>query len=629
MGEHIPAGLTLILALGVAAQWLAWRLKLPSIVLLMGFGFLAGPVMGWLDPDALMGELLLPLVSMSVALILFEGGLTLRLEDLSKIGATVRNLVTIGVAVTWALAAALAALLLGMEPPLAVLFGAILTVTGPTVIQPMLRHIRPRDPTGSILKWEGIVIDPIGALLAVIVLEAILSGSMLRAPADVLMALGKTVVIGGGLGAAGAVFCTAVLRRYWAPDYLQNGIILAVVILAHVLTNHFQPEAGLAAVTVMGVMMINQRYARIEHIVEFKEQLQVLLISVLFIVLTARLDAKFLLTFGWRGWVFVALLVLLVRPAAVFASTWRSKLTLKDKLFLCSLAPRGIVAAAVAAVFSLEVGQSELLPEAIKNQAALLTPAMFLVIFSLVVIYGVAAPIVARRLRIADANPQGVLFAGGDYWVLTMARVLRDEGFNVLIVDTNQFNVKVAQLEGVPAYHGSVLFEGILDEVPLGGIGRLLAMTPNDGVNSLAARNFTRIFGRSEVYQLREGGGDRTKVKKAKLSSRLEGRALFGENVSYGEIQRRFREGGVIHAFTITEEFTYAKFREAFGEEALPLFIVTEGKGLRVMTNGDADPQPGQKLIALVDKKMALRGSSSRPLNREPDDEDLENSADL
>jgi NhaP-type Na+/H+ or K+/H+ antiporter len=294
MVEHILLSLASIIVLGIGAEWLAWRLRLPSILLLLIFGIVVGPVTGFLNPDALFGDLLLPVVSIAVAIILFEGGLNLRISELRQVGGVVRNLITIGVLVTWLIGAGAAHFLLGLNFALALLLGAILVVSGPTVIMPLLRHLRPSGQVGSILKWEGIVIDPIGAILAVLVFEAILAGGFREAAAVTVIGLLKTILIGGGIGMLGAMIMVLLLRRFWIPDFLHGAVSLTLVIAVFAGSNLLQTDSGLLAATVMGIYLANQRTVSVRHIVRFKENLRVLLISGLFILLAARLQVSHL-----------------------------------------------------------------------------------------------------------------------------------------------------------------------------------------------------------------------------------------------------------------------------------------------------------------------------------------------
>ena len=429
MTERLLTTLAGILVLGIGAQWLAWRLRIPSILLLLGSGFVVGPGLGWIDPDRVFGSLLLPVVSLSVGLILFEGGLSLRFRELRKTWGSLVGLLTVGVLVTWGLSAVAAAQILGMPSSLALLSGAILVVTGPTVIGPLLRHIRPTGRVGPVAKWEGIVIDPIGATLAVLVyegLDAIRRAEYGSATLNVLEGLGITLLAGGLVGAfcAGVlVFC---LRRFWIPDYLQNPVALMLVVIALTAANALHREAGLLAVTVMGVILANQRVVPMDRISEFKESLTILLISALFILLSARVRVEDLTALGWRGLVFALVMLLVVRPLAVWAATIGSQLTRAERLFLAWFAPRGIVAASVASVFALRLGDS----------GAVLVPATFLVIVATVAVYGLTAGPLARRLGLTPGDPQGLLIAGANGFARALASVLQREGFRVVLVDT-------------------------------------------------------------------------------------------------------------------------------------------------------------------------------------------------
>lgn len=587
MSEHILIGLASILVFGIGAQWLAWRLKLPSILLLLLCGFLVGPVGGIIDPDALLGELLLPVVSVSVALILFEGGLSLRLSDLKGFGAVVTGLVTVGVLVTWVVATAGAHYLLGFELSLALLIGAVLVVTGPTVIIPLLRHVRPSAPLGSILKWEGIVVDPIGAMLAVLVFEGIVAGGMREATSLALMGIAKTLLIGGVTGSLGALVMVSLLRRYWIPDFLQNPVTLMLVVSTFTLSNHFQAESGLLAVTIMGIVLANQSIVTVKHIVEFKENLRVLLISALFIVLAARLRPADLSYLRIEVLIFLALLILVARPISVYLSTLGSGLSLNERLFLMSMAPRGIVAAAIASVFALRLSEKGF------AGAEMIVPITFFVIIGTVAVYGLGAAPVAAALGVARAEPQGVLIVGCQRWARSLASVLKGEGFDVLLVDSNRLNVSQARMDGLPVFHGSILSEHFAMEADLGGIGKLLAMTYNDNVNSLACVHFTDVFGRGEVYQLHP-------EDEKTVSQELRGRLLFGDVATYVDISKRFRRGGAIKATGLTEAFDYGAFSTRY-KHALPFFLIDEKKGLMVFSaDSDLKPRPGQTIISLV-----------------------------
>ncbi|MFZ5981262.1 MAG: cation:proton antiporter [Candidatus Zixiibacteriota bacterium] len=594
MTEHMLLGLGSILVLGIAAQWLAWRVRLPAILLLLVFGFIAGPISGILEPDELFGPLLFPLVSISVAIILFEGGLSLRIKDLKQVGSVFISLITIGLLITWFLITFAAYFIVGLEFPLALLLGAMLVVSGPTVIIPLLRQVRPSGSVGSIVKWEGIVNDPLGAILAVLVFEIIITGNMQTSSLIIILGVLKGLVSGLVIGAAGAGIMILLLKRFLIPDYLQNPVSLMLVIVCYFVTNLFQMEAGLLTVTVMGVALANQKIVSIKHILEFKENLRVLLISSLFIILAARVSFEEMGLGEVSSWFFVGVLIVIIRPAAVVASTLGSKLKFNERAFLAWMAPRGIVAAAVISVFSIrlvEVGFAE---------ASQLVPLTFLVIVGTVTVYGLTAPPVAQWLKVAQPNPQGVLFVGANAWVLEIARRIRDEGFPVVVVDSNWANVTQARQSGCQAYYGNILSDELTYELQLDGIGRLLALTPNDEVNSLAALHFVDLFGSSEVYQLPPVGTDDEKKKKA-LPSYLCGRFLFDKTANFESLENRFRSSAVVKKNLITEEFDYDRFQSRHNGNAIPLFIITESRKLHIYTTDDHPvPRIGQTLVSIV-----------------------------
>lgn len=586
-----PLALAIIIVLGTTAQWLAWRMRVPSILLLLAAGFLAGPATGWINPDKLFGDLLLPIVSLSVALILFEGGLNLKWRELRGVGAVVRNLVTIGAVVTWVIAAAAARWIVGLDLGLALLLGAILVVTGPTVVLPLLRHIRPSGSVGGILKWEGIVIDPIGASLAVIVFEIVAGGKLDHAAAHVALTLLKTVVIGGGLGLVAAGVLVVALQRYWVPDTLQTSVALLLVAAAFAGANLAQPESGLLAVTVMGIALGNQRRADVRLITEFKEHLQTFLLAALFILLSARVKLSDLEVLGVPAVLFVLTLILVARPLAVFLSTWRSPLTWRQRLFLMSLAPRGIVAAAVVSVFALALEQGG------HAQARLLVPLTFGTILGTVLVYGLAAPRVARALNLSDRDPQGLLLAGAGPLARAIAKALAAHEIRTLLVDTNRDNVRVARLAGFTAYHGSILGERVLDDIDLAGIGRLLALTPSDEVNVLAVRRFVRLFGRSNVYQLPPRGGEKGRTE---LEQHLHGRWLFAADATEERLEALVADGMTVRSTKLTETFDYPAFRQR-NSGAMPLFLMDDQRRLSVLaTDLKVEPRAGYTIVALV-----------------------------
>lgn len=587
------AAIAMLLALGMAAQWLAWRIRVPAIILLLLVGFACGE--DRLDvgiANLMPNDLLAAVVSISVAIILFEGGLSLRLADLKQHGRTVMRLITIGALVTWALSTAAAVLIIGLPFKVALLLGAILIVSGPTVVLPMLRHINPRGRTGPILTWEGIAIDPVGAVLAVLVFEGFGLGGT-AATGHALIGLLKTVVIGGGLGALGGWTLVQLLKHYVLPDHLQIPVAVGLVVGIFVLSNWGQHESGLLAVTVMGVWAANSGVS-VRHILEFKEHLRVLLISSLFILLASQLGNDDIGQFDVSWLVFLAALLFIVRPATVWVSTRGSTLTRNERLFLAWMCPRGIVAAAVASVFGIALkGQVE--------GAELLVPLTFMVIVGTVVIYGLTAGPLARRLGLAIPNPQGVLLVGAHAWARDMATALQNEEIQVRLVDVNRRNVMAARMAKLPVTRANVLDGHAAEDLDLFGIGRVFALTPNDEINTLVAMRFAHRFGRSKTYRLPTDTVPSKQKPTEREGSEEGGRLLFGPSADYFDLSARFGRGR-IRVTTLSEAFDYEAFLQTHGEHALPLFAIDPDKRLTVATvDKPLTPKPGDKVVALVD----------------------------
>ncbi|MFK7737497.1 MAG: cation:proton antiporter [Pirellulaceae bacterium] len=622
--QLFPFFMVLVLFLGIVAQWLAWRLRVPSILLLLGFGLCLGL---WISPDEVLAELassdqsvgpklLFPIVSLSVAVILFEGGLTLRWRELGDAAGIVFRLITISALITWVLTAVLAKYLLGFSWPLAWLLGALLMVTGPTVVGPLLRQIRPTRRVGSVLQWEGILIDPVGAVAAVLVFEVISHGHF--STADMAIIILQTLAIGFGVGGLTALLLVLAVRNYLIPDFLHGVFFLVVAIVSFWASNLVREESGLITVTILGICLANQRHVSVEHVLEFKEHLRVLLISCLFIVLGSRLQLSALAEIGWWGIPFVLLLVFAVRPISVFVSTLGIKWDLKEKTFVGLVAPRGIVAAAVASVFGLKlVAFAETLPESstVFAKAELLVPVTFLVILGTVLIGGLGAGPLARQLQLSDPSPQGVLFAGAAKWVREVALVLQGMGFRVLLVDTNYPNVTAAKMAGLDAKCGNILSEHLQEEQDLAGIGRFLAVTPSDEVNTLATMEYTHIFSRASVYQMES----RTKSpgRWQSIPEKRRARMLFSETVFHSVLADMFEKGAVVKATPLTESFSMEEFRKTHGEDVVVLFSVDADRKLHIRTSAaDFEPAAGDTVIAIVpaainDEEQSVEQSAS------------------
>lgn len=599
--------LAIVPSMGFAAQWIAWRTGLPSILLLLLFGVLLGQLV---QPDPFLADLmngdpksspylLFPLVTLAVAVIMFEGGLSLELRELRESGRAAFRLCTIGSLITWFGSTVAAHYTIGFGWRLSTLLGAILVVTGPTVIGPLLRHVRPSRRVASTLKWEGIVIDPIGAILAVLVFDQLMvveQPSMLGAIAMLL----ETATCGVIAGIFGGLILTTAFRKYWVPDNLRGVCSLTVGLLFFAISDHFASESGLIAVTVIGIWLSNQRYFGVGHIIEFMENLRTLLIGCLFIVLGSRVNLSDVVQIGLPGLAFLTLLILLVRPLSVFMSLLGTSLSFREKAFISGLAPRGIVAAAVSSVFAIRmepISESLSMPD-----ASQLDTAVFLVIVGTVLVYGLAASPLAKRLGLAAEKSNGLLIIGSDNWVREFAKEIQKLDLPVMLVDTNYNKISKARVDGLEAVCGNILNEHVRDELTLAGIGHLMAMTPNDEINSLVVQESHTLFDRSRLYQL--SFRPVNQHHRRGLPKNLMGRALFGESLTHSHIQHLCDRGAVFKTTNLTDAFDYQDFLKN-NDSAVELLCLMDSHSNLIINSVDEplSPKSGDRVIALVGPK--------------------------
>lgn len=490
----ITEPLTAIVVIATAAaacQWLGARLKLPSVLFLLAAGVALSSV---LDPDELFGELLFTGVGIGVAVLLFEGGTSLNWQKLEAGRLPVLRLVTIGALVAWAIGAGTAALVLDVDTELAVLIGAILIVSGPTVVMPLLRVVRPREPTGSVLRWEGILIDPVGAALAIVVLDAILEDrSVWRVLLRVVTTFASGVVVGAVISAAMVI----ALERRLIADHLQVPVTLAAVIAAYGLANELRPEAGLIAVTLLGVAFANQRRAPAAQIVDFNEHLGASVLGMLFIVLGARVEVDEIVDHLGDSLVLVAVLVLVARPLTVVASTLGTPLTWRDRGFLMTLAPRGVVAAAVASLFALELEHNDIDPGP-------LVPVVFSVVVGTVALAGLTARFAARRLRVAQPEPNGVALVGGGSFAIAIASRLTELGIPVLHVGLDDDEAVEAASLGQLTFQGRLDSEEFPETVASMGIASAIALSGSDHLDGFAIERMGHVVGSANLYGLHD-----------------------------------------------------------------------------------------------------------------------------
>jgi len=584
---------------GISGQALARRLRVPAILPLLLTGILLGPSLtGVIDPSSL-GSGLRVLVGFAVAIILFEGGLSLKAESFRSAGSAIRGLVTVGALLTWAGCSLLARLFfpeLGWG--LAVLFGSLVIVTGPTVIQPLLHTVRPRQRIADVLRGEAILIDPIGALYAVLVLEYIVEAESVGT-GHVLLEFAKRVGLGVALGCGGAGLLYAALKRrdLLARD-LRNFAVVAGAIGLYALSESILSESGVLTVTLAGFLLGWLHPPGLEEVEEFKGQLTVMMVSIVFVLLSADLDLRGLLDLGLPGIGVVVGTILIVRPVTIFACTLRTELTMREKLFLSWIAPRGIVAAAVSSLFALILHEKGVLGG---RDVMNLT---FAVIAGTVIVQAPTARWVGKTLGVLEGVRNGVLFVGANRVARDIALALDRAGLRVTLLDTSDWRVREARELGLNASRKNALDTLEIEELDLAGIGHLIAATPNDNVNRLAVTLYAREFGRDEVRALRLSGSKPGTNADDPLY-------LCGERINWEELYRRLDQGQVIGKAEIDHELAVTDLGELI-PGAVALFALDTESHLEFLGDGDQLPVGGVLFYVAPQEKAPEDSSEGR-----------------
>lgn len=582
-----------LITLGLLCQWLAWRSKLPAILLLLLVGLIFGPIVGWINPDHYFGELLFPFVSISVAIILFEGSLSLNFTELKGLGRVVRRLTSEGVLITWVLIAISSRIILNLDWPIAWLFGAIALVSGPTVIGPMLRSVRPNTRISNVLRWEGITIDPIGAMLAVLVYEYIISSQSGGAIGHTLLVFMRIILIGGGLGILAAFALGGLIRRHWLPDYLHNLATISFVMLAFGLANTIEHESGLYAVTVMGITIANMRGLNIQHIASFKEHLSIILISCLFILLAARVELQQMLGLGFPVLLLLVVIQFVIRPLVVATSTRGSNLSWQERTLIGWIAPRGIVAAAVASLFALRLEQMGLV------DADMLVALTFAVIIGTVTLQSATARLLASLLGVAEPSPRGVLFVGANQVARELAKVLQQHDFQALLADTNWNNIRAARMEGLPTFYGNPVSEHADHHLEMVGLGKLMAVTPDRDVNALAMLRYGPEFGAHNIYSIVTSNEAEPKSKSS-VSSQQTVQYLGARDLTYSKFASLLSKGAKLRSTQLTESYGFDDLVKDSSNSLYPLFAFDKRRWLHIFTsNSEIEPHPGWSIISL------------------------------
>ena len=595
--ESAQLAIAVILVLGVFAQWLTASLKIPSILVLLLIGFLIGDMgLQIFNPTKLVtSEVMFDFVSLAVAVILFEGGLSLKFSDLNKCDAVLKRMLWIGIPVCFLVTAPIFKFLFDVSWEFSFLVSSILVVTGPTVIFPLLNQVNPMGRSGPIIKWEGILNDPIGAILAVLMLDIVLSHGHLDSFGDALLGL-SVALIGGILG---GVICawmtTSIIDRGWISSHMQGSFAISLCLLLFVLSNSLQEESGLLAVTVYGIVLANQKTVKTNNIRHFHEHLSNIFISILFIVLSSRFTLEHLRALDLNAIIFIASLIIIVRPLCVWLSTFGTNLKWQDRVLIAAMAPRGIVAAAVASLFSLELAHHGV------AEAQVLEPIIYAVIVGTVVVYGLGALPLAKLLGLRPPEKDGVLFVGANRLGREVATSLLREGHPVHLIDINRNNVKAAQMEKLSASDLSIIDERLEleNEIP-SGIDLMMALSDSNEENALAALRYEHEFGVHKVFQIvgkQPNGGN---ARELRPSVDYSGNLLFDGQYNYDDINKRFPMGLRAVITQITDKYDYNTYCDNLNRHSLQMLVINKNGRIRPIGSRHVEVSAGDKVLALV-----------------------------
>ena len=566
-----------LIVLGIAAQWIAWRMRMPAIVLLSFMGILAGPVFGWLEPSKDFGEALEVMIKLAVAVILFEGGLNLKISELKQAGTGVGRLVLLALPISWILGTMAAYYIAGLSMPVSSIIGAILVVTGPTVIMPLLRQVKLAPRVSSMMKWEGVVNDPLGVLLAVFIFEYYLTKTTSVTLPEIFLDVGGPILVAAGLGVGSGFFIKYTFHKDMCPEFLKVPVILCFILLIYGVGNLIQEEAGLLAVTAFGFTLCNVGLGIIHELRRFKEYISIFLLSTVFIVLTASLTPEHLSALNWRSVLFLVAILFVVRPLSVWLATVGGGLTWKERLLIGWIAPRGVIAVSVAGLFGptlIEQGY---------EGAELLVPLIFAVVFLTVTVHGLSLNSIARGLGLVAQKPKGVLIVGASPWTTELAFILKKHNFPVLLVDHAWHKLQEARAKNIPVYDGEILSDNIETFLDLSEMGYLLSVTDNDAYNALVCNEFKREFGDHNVFQLsmHSQGRDMQGRKQSSAVKRTNrGRTLFGHHLKYEQILEKYFQVWRFKELSIGEKFKFNEFLKTHKDKAIPVFTISKDQNL-------------------------------------------------
>ncbi|MCB0420111.1 MAG: sodium:proton antiporter [Bdellovibrionales bacterium] len=572
---------SIIIFIGISLHWLSWWVKVPPIILWMVSGWLAGPALGWIEPVRTFDKLFHPLVELASAIILFEGGLSLRRREFNRVGEGIRRLISIGLVLHFLFITMAGYFVANWSLQLCLVVSSILIVTGPTVVTPVIKQIHLKKRTSIFLKWEAILNDPIGALMAVIFFQYWISSTSNQEHSFLeSISLAITISLALAIGFSSIIYI--LFNRNWVPHFLKVPLSFSLIFVSYTAANYIQQGAGLLAVTLFGLLLGNIRLPMIDEVKKFKVSISTFLLSILFISLSSTIDIREFKNLQIGEWLFVLLILFGLRPLAIMLATARSDMSLGERAIISWFAPRGIVAASVAAVLGHQLEAVGLI------EGHKLVPIIFAVIFLSVLIYGMTLQPLANFFQLTEKSDSRILMVADSVWAKDIAEIFKEEGYKVRLITNKKVLYSIYRGAYLTVSFGNPL--KMLDNkvVELDKVSVFIALTKSNYLNSLLCSKFTKVTGSSNAFQIQSRKGDSESPESLPMG--LRGK-LITEDLSYEEIERSYRTG---RKFKLID----SQLERFQNEESVVRFAHIQENGVEILTHKNAGNETkGRELI--------------------------------
>ena len=607
MLDSILFQIVAIIALGILSQWLAWRYRLPAVVVMSLVGLIVGPFLGLFNPQESFGDIYNPIISLAVAIVLFEGSLSLDIREIKDSRKPIFRISTLGSFISWIAGSFAAHYLAGISLDVAFIIGGIFIVTGPTVIVPLLRQAKLKERPATILKWEGLVVDPFGALVALFALQVVLWMNDSITGNSLLLFLGASI-LSVILGTVSGFLLGRLLEHGYIPEFLKSPIVLVCVLLVFVLSDTIMHETGLLAVTAMGIIMANMKLTSLRDLLHFKENISILMISGVFIMLTASLSMDTLKDIlSWNMLIFVLAMLFIVRPISIWLSTIGVDLSKQERILIGWIAPRGIVALTVSGFFA-----SVLRKEGFEG-TDIITALTLALVFATVLAHSFSISWLARRLDLRATDEAGVMIVGGSPFSAVFGEAIQSFNKPVLIIGRSWGALNQARQLGLRTEVGDILSEKTRYHVDLTPYEILVAATDEDAYNALICQHFVPELGREHIFQTPSHSGNPNGYSKS-----IGGKNLFDEEYDIHALNRLIEEGYMIRKTHLTDQYTLGDFISDTDHKSIPLFAVDSENNLVFLANAKKRSfDAGTTIVSLTSPTRMMEKAMEKATNNE------------